>query len=231
MSELPSLTIPGDRRRRQVLALGAALWLAASCFPKEEGTAPPGVADSPSVRLYVPNKARAPGAVLPVLVKAKGTGAVACIALHAEPGQVAFPFERACGVPTGAGGGMGGAAPEERTKRSCISLKNDEGALVGKYVPEDAEATVTLFGALYLNDNCSGDPASETFLVVSTTPEPEGNEGGAGPTPMGGSSGSGGTGGGASGGGGTSGGGTGGSSGAGGEGGSGGDAAGAGGAL
>jgi hypothetical protein len=81
-------------------------------------------------------------------------------------------------------------------------LKNDEGALVGKYVPKDAEATVTLFGALYLNDNCSGDPANETFLVVSTTPEPEGAEGGAGPTSMGGTSGNGETGGGGAGGGG-----------------------------
>ncbi len=150
------------------------------------------------LQLLVPADARRPGAFLPVAVEVQLPGAKvlnkACVALTSRPGKVEVPFGKCAGTePSSEGtGGVGGnengaagaPADGEGHAQGCLEVTKVGavyvGSTLGLYTPSGSEATITLLGALYANETCSGTPAATVARTIDVSPPETEDAGGAG---------------------------------------------------
>lgn len=191
-------------RPRWLVLPGLCIASASGCGSDQPNTAPAGARATNTLRLYVPNAARKPGAVLPIHIEAQlGSSSVGCIELRGEPGRATFPFAGGCSDDAESGGAEGVQA------RSCVTAatsapasssggtsNNEHNAVeaVAAYYPAGSESVVTLFGALYTNASCTGN-STQAFLLVPLAAASGGAQGGNAPEGTGGEAGGAGSGG------------------------------------
>lgn len=156
----------------------------ARCLPPHGDTDLPstgvaGVERGAVLRLLAPPGVRRVGAVVPITVEATFSGPKAlaaeyCVRLAGEPGTLEFPFGDQCGPgDAGAPAMAAEAAVTASFSRTHACLRpqptaaGQQGAtLIAAYLPHGEETAATLFGALYDNARCNGEPIVSTALLL-----------------------------------------------------------------
>ncbi|MES1188406.1 MAG: hypothetical protein ABUL60_31610 [Myxococcales bacterium] len=145
------------------------------------------------LRLLAPPDVRRIGAVIPVTVEAifppeTKIGLHYCVRLAGAPGKLVFPFGDRCeaaaagseGAGEASGAGASGApasdsASELNVTQSCIAATATTrdgdrtqvtGTLHAAYFADATETTASLFGVLYANAECRGEPSTSTALLL-----------------------------------------------------------------
>jgi hypothetical protein len=151
-------------------------------------TEPAGRAGAPTITL-IPAAGIAAGVTFPVQVAASLSPDIAppvkvCLAVSASPGKLMFPFDMSCSVDEDAGTALDtgdlGAAPGGREDGAAVLVRafgcarvdapvgqRPRAEAVVAYLPSGNETHAALFGAVYADTNCGGEPLAEVGVTVT----------------------------------------------------------------